>query len=255
MKQITNILLVVAFIAVLGMGCRPAGGNHTGAEYMPDMAHSIAYEANYLTYYHLNQYDEDTIYRKMAEPRKPVMGTVPRGAAGVKGAEAWIPANGSVPYYYDGTPEGRLAAMAEITENPIPLTESGLAKGKELYNTFCAVCHAKDGQGNGVIVENGKYPAQPPNYLDQEFIDATEGRYIHAIMHGYNVMGAYKDKLSYEERWLVIHYIRSLQDEGYAEANVVKEIVEELVEEHEDMHSEETHEDGEHQTDDHGDDH
>jgi Ran GTPase-activating protein (RanGAP) involved in mRNA processing and transport len=30
-------------------------------------------------------------------------------------------------------------------------------------------------------------------------------------MYGKNMMGAYKDKLSYEERWQVIHYIRGLQ--------------------------------------------
>ena len=30
-------------------------------------------------------------------------------------------------------------------------------------------------------------------------------------MHGKNVMGGYSDKISYEERWNVIHYIRSLQ--------------------------------------------
>jgi hypothetical protein len=30
-------------------------------------------------------------------------------------------------------------------------------------------------------------------------------------MHGKNVMGSYADKLSYEERWQVIHYIRALQ--------------------------------------------
>jgi hypothetical protein len=30
-------------------------------------------------------------------------------------------------------------------------------------------------------------------------------------MHGKNVMGGYADKLSYEERWNVIHYIRVLQ--------------------------------------------
>ena len=30
-------------------------------------------------------------------------------------------------------------------------------------------------------------------------------------MYGKNVMGSYADKLSYEERWQVIHYIRALQ--------------------------------------------
>ena len=30
-------------------------------------------------------------------------------------------------------------------------------------------------------------------------------------MYGKNLMGSYADKISYEERWNVIHYIRSLQ--------------------------------------------
>ena len=42
-------------------------------------------------------------------------------------------------------------------------------------------------------------------------VNASNGRYYHAIMHGRNLMGSYKDKVSYEERWNVIHYIRSLQ--------------------------------------------
>ncbi|HQV96680.1 MAG TPA: cytochrome c, partial [Saprospiraceae bacterium] len=35
--------------------------------------------------------------------------------------------------------------------------------------------------------------------------------FYHTIMHGRNLMGSYSDKLSYNERWNVIHYIRSLQ--------------------------------------------
>ena len=43
------------------------------------------------------------------------------------------------------------------------------------------------------------------------FIAASNGRFYHSIMQGRNLMGSYKDKLNYEERWQVIHYIRSLQ--------------------------------------------
>ena len=59
--------------------------------------------------------------------------------------------------------------------------------------------------------DGGKYPAAPANFLLEEHLSASNGRYYHAIMYGKNVMGAYKDKLSFEERWNVIHYIRSLQ--------------------------------------------
>ena len=49
--------------------------------------------------------------------------------------------------------------------------------------------------------------------LDALFLEAgnTNGRYYHSIMYGKNVMGAYADKISYEERWNVIHWIRALQ--------------------------------------------
>jgi hypothetical protein len=55
--------------------------------------------------------------------------------------------------------------------------------------------------------------------LNEEFLAATDGRYYHAIMHGKNVMGAYKDKVSFKERWMIIHYIRSLQHKATDETN------------------------------------
>ena len=58
---------------------------------------------------------------------------------------------------------------------------------------------------------NAVYPAQPADFLNGEFPTASNGRYYHAIVYGKNVMGGYTDKLSYEERWQVIHWIRALQ--------------------------------------------
>ncbi len=193
-------------------GCGKADGNYTGREYMPDMAHPIAYEANTYSYYYYNTWGTPEEKRKMSQPRKPVTGTIARGYAGsaVANERVVIPANGSVPYYYEDNDEERLRAEAELS-NPFPITEAGLATGKELYEINCGICHGAKGEANGHIVESGVYPAAPKSYLDEEFINAGDGRYYHAIMYGKNVMGHYKDKLSYEERWQVIHYIRSLQ--------------------------------------------
>ena len=58
---------------------------------------------------------------------------------------------------------------------------------------------------------NVVYPAQPASFLIEDFLAASNGRYYHAIIYGKNVMGGYADKLSYEERWQVIHWIRALQ--------------------------------------------
>jgi len=189
--------------------CQQAGKNNPGSEYMPDMGHSVAYEANYYNYYYSNTWGSEDDYYQFAQPKLPVEGTVARRG---NGNGFSIPTQGSVPYYYADTEEERTRAMAEIIENPLPITEAGLAEGKELYNVFCATCHGEKADGNGYLVrDGGAYPAQPANFLLEDHLKASNGRYYHAIMHGKNVMGGYADKISYEERWNVIHYIRSLQ--------------------------------------------
>jgi len=202
--------------AIVMTSCGKADGNYTGREYMPDMAHPITYEANTYSYYEYNTWSTPEEKREMSQPRKPVTGTIARGYAGGDAMAKFanervaINPNGAVPYYYEDTDEERLRAEAEL-KNPFPITQEGLAVGGDLYRINCAICHGAKGEANGHIVETGVYPAAPKSYLNDEFIAAGDGRYYHAIMHGKNVMGHYKDKLSYEERWQVIHYIRSLQ--------------------------------------------
>lgn len=211
-RHIALYLFVVMFFA-----CSQPGGNDPGSEYMPDMAHSIAFEANHYNYYYLNTWGSKDAYYKMAQPRLPVEGTIPRGyAGGADGAASKgiaFTANSAVPYYYADSDEERTRAMNEIISNPYPITDAGLADGKELYEIFCGICHGDKGDGNGYLAreDGGKYPVLPANLISEEFIAATNGRFYHAIMYGKNVMGSYKDKISYEERWQVIHYIRSLQ--------------------------------------------
>jgi hypothetical protein len=230
-NAIYRLLFVLSVVVALN-ACSPSGGNNTGHEYMPDMAHSIAYEANYYNYYSLNTWGEEEDYKKYAMPRTPVDGTVPRGYAGNnKDNEASlsgslthsgmsVPVNGSRPYYYEDTEDERTRATSEIIDNPFPITDKELVAAKELYNVYCGICHGDKGDGSGYLVrdDGGVYPAQPANFLTDEFVSASNGRYYHAIVYGKNVMGGYTDKLSFEERWQVIHYIRSLQakDKGLA---------------------------------------
>jgi mono/diheme cytochrome c family protein len=221
-------LIASSLLAFAGfISCSPSGGNNPGDEYMPDMSHSIAYEANLYNYYSYNTWGEKNDYKAMAMPRKPVAGTIPRGYAGMSSPEETrdmehhfqsMTVNGFVPYYYEDTEEERTRAMNEITENPYPISNEGLESAKELYNIYCGICHGEKGDGLGYLVreDGGLYPAAPANFLLPEFVSSSEGRYYHSIMYGKNVMGSYTDKLSYKERWEVIHYIRSLQakDQG-----------------------------------------
>ena len=294
--------LVLGCVILLAVSCQKPEGNFPGSEYMPDMGHSIAYEANVYNYYSHNTWnDESTVKLKdLSNPKEPVKGTIPRGytayalsqnpaeqrnAMAVLTGEAegsiYTPINGHVEYHYPDSDEGRAAATADIVSNPFPISAQGLEQGKELYNIFCGTCHGEKADGNGYLVreDGGVYPAAPANMLLDEFINSSNGRYYHAIIYGKNVMGGYTDKISYEERWQVIHYIRSLQakEKGLvysAEENtfnaaygipaaslVVEQTVQHSDEAHydgdhmEEEHHGEDHHEGDHHSDDHGDDH
>jgi hypothetical protein len=89
-----------------------------------------------------------------------------------------------------------------------------------LYDIFCGICHGEKGDGYGYLVREadpakgdpgGKYPVVPANLLLPDYANSSNGRYYHAIIYGKNAMGGYADKMNYEERWQIIHYIRALQ--------------------------------------------
>ena len=220
--KLINKIIIPLLIVVLLYSCSGPGGDNPGSEYMPDMAHSLAYEANYYDYYYYNTWGGEEEYYAYAKPDKPVANTVPRGYAGIaagdyerKSAMQGLEMNGSVPYPYEDTEPERLRATNEIITNPFPITEEGMARGKMLYDINCGICHGEKGAGEGYLVSEKNpyavYPAQPAILTNDTFTYTSNGRLYHAIMHGKNVMGGYADKLSYEERWQVIHYIRSLQ--------------------------------------------
>lgn len=240
MRQIRNYIYILAAVVIF-YSCSPADGNFPGSEYIPDMGHSVAYEANVYTYYYYNTWDSASTFKlkELSNPRLPIEGTVARGYAGVflngeqssdevinklRGTDQVnaiaVPVNGNAPYYYEDTEDERLRATAEILDNPFPITAEGLAKGKELYDIFCGICHGEKGDGNGYLVREadpakgdpgGVYPVLPANMLAADYANSSNGRYYHAIIYGKNAMGGYADKMNYEERWQVIHYIRSLQ--------------------------------------------
>lgn len=230
MKYAIGAIIGIALFAWLFSLCSPAGKNKTGHEYFPDMYHPVSYEANLYSDYYWNHWDKKNQFQTAAlsQPRGKVEGTIPRGYTGVLYAGAAeldvvrgknapnaiaAPVNGQAPFYYQNTEDDRLRCEQEMKANPFPITKSGLEHAKVLYDINCGICHGPkaDGQGWLVAMPDAKYPAQPRNLVADDLINAGNGRYYFAIMYGKNMMGSYADKLSFEERWQVIHYIRSLQ--------------------------------------------
>jgi mono/diheme cytochrome c family protein len=228
MKYLIGGLLGILTFMWLFSQCSAAGKNKTGHEYMPDMYHSVAYEANVLTDYKWNTWNEKSSFTKaqLSQPKGKVNGTIARGYTaayygqdmgyihGKNAANAIsTPTNGEVPFYYANTEDDRLRCEAEMVKNPFKITKAGLEKAKPLYESACGICHGNKGDGQGwlVTMPDSKYPVQPKNLIGDDMVAAGNGRYYFAMMYGKNVMGGYSDKLSFEERWQVLHYIRSLQ--------------------------------------------
>ncbi len=109
----------------------------------------------------------------------------------------------------------------------MPVTRQSLARGRERFNIYCAVCHGATGDGNGMIVQRG-FP-QPPSFHDQRLRDAPAGHFVDVITNGYGVMYSYASRVAPEDRWAIAAYIRALQLSQHAasadaEPNAAKQL-------------------------------
>jgi mono/diheme cytochrome c family protein len=78
------------------------------------------------------------------------------------------------------------------------------------------VCHGPQGQGDGTIVGQDRYPALAPNLTLPASVARTDG-YIYAIIRvGRGIMPAYGPRTSHLERWAIVNYVRQLQQSAGA---------------------------------------
>ncbi|HLT58557.1 MAG TPA: CopD family protein, partial [Limnochordales bacterium] len=99
--------------------------------------------------------------------------------------------------------------------NPVPATAGALARGEELFQAHCAVCHGPEGRGDGLLAGE-MWP--PPSDLTLHAPFHTDGELYWFISKGVagTDMPAFEHLLSEEERWTVVRYVRSLPPAGPA---------------------------------------
>jgi len=93
---------------------------------------------------------------------------------------------------------------------PFPVTKEVLERGRERYNIYCAPCHSRVGDGNGVIPSRG-FSRMPPSYHIPRLEKAPLGYFFDVMTNGFGIMPDYASQLSPEDRWKVVAYIRALQ--------------------------------------------
>jgi mono/diheme cytochrome c family protein len=106
--------------------------------------------------------------------------------------------------------------LAVDLQNAVPPTDQSLARGQELYDRVCAVCHGADGIGaNANIIE--VHPLLAAYNLAGEQAAAYTDGYIYSMIRvGRGVMPAYGHQISHFDRWHIVNYVRQLQaDAGF----------------------------------------
>jgi len=89
-----------------------------------------------------------------------------------------------------------------------------LKRGQNRYTVFCAPCHGLDGAGDGMLSKYGMASlGSNGNYHSDRIRNMPEGQIFDTITNGSQskVMFPYGDKLTPEDRWAVVAYVRALQ--------------------------------------------
>lgn len=89
-------------------------------------------------------------------------------------------------------------------------TSGNPVKGKEIYDTYCTICHGKDGDKKGVITK--LYDMEPADHTDASAMNKISNEKMHSIIangtSGSTLMPGWKEVLSDKEIQDIISYIR-----------------------------------------------
>ncbi len=183
MKRLLVTFLLIGFLVVIAGCADPSRPNY---QYMPNMYEPVGYE----TYQEVGFLPEGT------EALTPPDNTISRG---------WLP------YEIANDIEGKELSRALTSPLDSLDSEANLAKGKELYDIYCAICHGAKGAGQGQLVKREKILGVP-SYADVAR-NINVGTTYHVIYYGLNSMGSYAGQLNYEERWQVSEYVMQLKED------------------------------------------
>ena len=100
---------------------------------------------------------------------------------------------------------------ARRLKNPVPPTGDAIAAGRQVYGEHCRSCHGEKGDGRGP--KAAELSVAPGDFTDVPAMRRrTDGELFWQITRGRLPMPAFADKLSDQERWQVVDYIRTFAD-------------------------------------------
>jgi mono/diheme cytochrome c family protein len=211
--------LAVAVVATISfLGFQGKQSKDTPVYVFDDMDYQNKYKAQ----------GENAFFADGRDARPPVAGTVARGtglqtakvfSADFKRAESrnpsFVTGKDAKGAFLAGFPEKSLG-FTNGKLNDYKVSQYTLDVGRGKYQIYCAVCHGQAGDGNGIMkvrsALEGDAAIVTIASLQTPLIRSyPNGQIFDVITNGKNTMMGYGDKLSPEERWAVVAYVRALQ--------------------------------------------
>jgi len=211
--------LAVAVVATISfLGFQGKTSKDTPVYVFDDMDYQNKYKAQ----------GENKFFADGRDARPPVAGTVARGtglqpakvfSADFKRAESLNPAfvtgKDAKGDFLAGFPEKSLG-FTNGKLNDYKVSQYTLDVGRGKYQVYCAVCHGQAGDGNGIMkvrsaIEGDAAIVTIASLQTPLIRSYPNGQLYDVVTNGKNTMMGYGDKLSPEERWAVVAYVRALQ--------------------------------------------
>ena len=99
-------------------------------------------------------------------------------------------------------------AVPRDLNNPLPRSQGIVERGKERYGFYCLQCHGPTGNGFGSV---GQSFAPLPTDLTTSYVQKQRDGELYAkIGLGFRRHPPMATTVSEEDRWAIIHYLRSL---------------------------------------------
>ena len=120
-----------------------------------------------------------------------------------------VVAAGSAVYAYFHPGPWIVPEAAKLVVNPLKASQADLPAASKLYLDKCAECHGDTGKGDGP--QGRMYDPQPKDLTDAAHMNAvSDGELFYKISEGHRPMPAFRKRLTDEQRWLLVLFLRSL---------------------------------------------
>lgn len=103
----------------------------------------------------------------------------------------------------------KIPEAAKLRKNPIQSSPAALTAARAIYLEKCANCHGQTGKGDGP--DAAMYYPSPASLADTKRMSSvTDGEIFYQISQGRRPMPAFKKRLTEEQRWQLVLFVRSL---------------------------------------------